>query len=136
MTNKVNSISMPPTYNHFQDAQEEFWKAVLECFEESEITDFRKFFVPLFFLPDDMSVHSSSHPINKFGSNATISSNMDTLRSTITDDFDTDSCPSNLLQYMFENEDHDIYEALVKMIRRYKELGIYLRGDDSSSDSD
>jgi hypothetical protein len=126
---------MPPSYNHFQNAQEEFWKAVLESFEESDITDFRTFFIPLFFIPEDVSVHSSEHPINKYGRNVSISTNMDALRSTITEDFDVDSCPDNLLEYMFEEEDHDIYEALAEMIRKYKELGNYLRNDDSS-DSD
>jgi hypothetical protein len=126
---------MPTTYNEFQDKQEEFWKAVLEHFEESEIYDFRKFFVPLFYLPGDVEVSDSSHPVNLYGADRANSENVDQLRSKITDD--CDSCPGQLLSYMFEDEDHAIYEALIAMIRTYKYLGNTLRSSsESSSDSD
>ena len=124
---------MPTSYNEFQDKQEEFWKAVLEHFEESDISDFRKFFVPLFYLPDDVEVSDSSHPVNLYGADRSADENIDQLRTKITDDFD--SCPGQLLRYMFEEEDHDIYEALVAMIRTYKDVGNTLRSSSSSSSS-
>ena len=123
---------MPATYNEFQDKQEEFWKAVLEHFEESDIYDFRKFFVSLFYLPDDVEVDDSSHPVNLYGADRSTSENIDQLRSKITDD--CDSCPGQLLRCMFEEEDHAIYEALNAMIRTYRDMGNTLR--DESSDSD
>jgi hypothetical protein len=131
---------MPITYNHFQNAQEEFWKAVLDCFDESSIVEFRKFLVPLFYLPDEheyVSVHSSSHPINKYGRNVNTTTNMEALRITITDELDSDDVyPSDLLRYMFEETDHPIYEALAVMIGKYRQLGNYLRGDMTDSESD
>ncbi len=126
---------MPTTYNHFQDKQEEFWKAVKEHFEESEIYDFRKFFVPLFYLRDDIEVSDSSNPVNLYGADRSTDENIDQLRTKIADD--CDSCPGQLLRYMFEEEDHVIYEALVAMIRTYRDLGNTLRSSsESSSDSD
>ena len=124
---------MPTTYNEFQDKQEEFWKAVQERFEESEIHDFRKFFVPLFYLREDLDVSDSSNPLNLYGADRATSENIDQLRTKITDD--CDSCPGQLLRYMFEEEDHPIYEALIAMIRTYRDLGNTLRSE-SSSDSD
>ena len=130
---QIICVKMPTTYNEFQDKQEEFWKAVLVHFEESEITDFRKFFVPLFYLPDDVNVSDSSHPVNLYGADRATSENIDELRTKITSDFP--DCPGQLLRYMFEEEDHAIYEALVAMIRTYRDLGNTLRSE-SSSDSD
>lgn len=120
---------MPATsFNHFQDAQEEFWKVVYERYSESEITEFKKFFVPLFYLPDDVSVSDSTHPLNIYG--ADNSSNIDRLRTKIVDSY-TDTLPDTLLRRMFEEEDHPIYEALHTMIRKYQELGNYMRNADS-----
>jgi hypothetical protein len=124
---------MPITYNNFQDKQEEFWKAVSERFEESEIYDFRKFFAPLFFLPGDVDVNDSSHPVNLYGVDRATSENIDQLRTKITDDCTT--CPGQLLRYMFEEEDHAIFIALKSMIRTYKYVGNTLRSA-SSSDTD
>jgi hypothetical protein len=127
---------MPVSYNHFQNAQEEFWKAVLNVFDESEILEFRKFFVPLFYLPDDdVSIYSSSHPLNKYGRNVNTTTNMEALRITILDECESDAYPSNMIRCMFEDTDHPIYEALKEMLSKYKRLGNYLRGD-SESDSD
>jgi hypothetical protein len=124
---------MPTTYNDFQDKQEEFWAAVRVHFEESDISNFRKFFVPLFYLPDNVEVSDSSHPVNLYGADRSTDENVDQLRTKITDGFD--SCPGQLLRYMFEEEDHDIYEALVAMIHTYKQLGNTLRSSNSSNES-
>jgi hypothetical protein len=114
------------TYNHFQDKQEEFWKTVMDRFEEPDIYEFKKFFAPLFFLPD-LDVTDSTHPVNLYGADRATSENIDTLRTKIVDDCTT--CPQDLLRYMFEETDHPIYEALVAMIRTYKRLGNAMRSD-------
>ena len=124
---------MPTTYNDFQDKQEEFWAAVREHFEISEITAFHKFFVPLFYI-GELDISNSSHPLNVYGADRATSENIDALRTKITDD--CDSCPGQLLRYMFEEEDHAIYEALVAMIRTYRDLGNTMRAAADSSDSD
>ncbi len=124
---------MPTTYNDFQDKQEEFWAAVREHFENSEIAEFHKFFVPLFYI-GELDISNSSHPLNLYGADHATSENIDALRTKITDD--CDSCPGQLLRYMFEEEDHAIYEALVAMIRTYRDLGNTMRAAADSSDSD
>ena len=124
---------MPTTYNDFQDKQEEFWAAVREHFENSEIAAFHKFFVPLFYI-GELDISNSSHPLNLYGADRATSDNIDALRTKITDD--CDFCPGQLLGYMFEEEDHSIYEALVAMIRTYRDLGNTMRAAADSSDSD
>lgn len=126
---------MPTTYNDFQDKQEEFWAAVRAHFEESDISNFRKFFVPLFYLPDNVEVSDAAHPVNLYGADRSTDENIDQVRTKIIDDFN--SCPGQLLRYMFEEEDHAIYLSLVTLINTYKELGNTLRtGNENSSDSD
>jgi hypothetical protein len=44
-----------------------------------------------------------------------------------------DSCPGQLLRYMFEEEDHAIYELLFAMMITYKNLGNTLRSHHSSN---
>lgn len=122
------------TYNTFQDKQEEFWKAVNERFTEDEQTGFRKFFIPLFFFPESVTVASSSHPLNIYGASG-LNDNIDRLRVKIVDECTSPSPPHNLLRYMFEEEDHPIYEAFHTMIRTYMELGNAMR-DDLDTDSD
>ena len=116
---------MTTTINDFLDKQEAFWDAVRQDFQEEEIQEFRRFLVPLFYLPDLTPISDSSHPINLYGADRTNSENIDQLRVKITDDFN--SCPGQLLRYMFEEEDHDIFEALVTMMITYKDLGNTLR---------
>jgi hypothetical protein len=117
---------MPTTYNEFQDKQEEFWKAVRERFQESEIIEFNKFFVPLFYI-DELSISFYSHPLNVYGADRATNENIDALRTKITDDYT--SGPVQLLRYMFEEEDHPIYEALFAMISTYKDLGNTVRAE-------
>jgi hypothetical protein len=124
---------MPTTYNDFIDKQEEFWAAVRECFEESEYKEFYKFFVPLFYL-GELDISNSSHPLNLYGANRPTDENINALRIKITDDLN--SCPGQLLRYMFEEEDHPIYLAFVRLINTYKELGNTLRSTESSSNSE
>lgn len=128
-------IKMPTTYNEFQTKQEEFWAAVRERFEEYEYKEFHTFFIPLFFLPDNVEVSDVAHPVNLYGADRSTDQNIDALRIKITSD--CNSCPAQLLRYMFEEEDHAIYEALVAMIRTYKLLGNSMRAAaDTDTDSD
>ncbi len=125
---------MPTTYNEFQDKQEEFWAAVRERFEEeSEYKEFHTFFVPLFYI-GELDISDNSHPLNLYGADRATSDNIDALRTKITDD--CNYCPPQLLRYMFEEEDNPIYEALVAMIRKYRDLGNTMRAAVDSSDSD
>lgn len=119
---------MTTTLNEFVDTQEEFWKVVSERYAESEITEFRTFFNPLFYLPDDMEVTNDAHPINVYGGDRATSENVDKLRQKIVDDC-TVAYPDTLLRYMFEEEDHPIYEAVLAMIRKYRDLGNTLRNE-------
>ena len=121
-----NKHKMPTTYNEFQDKQEGF-------FEYSEIAEFHAFFVPLFYI-DTLDISNSSDPLNLYGADRATSDNIDALRVKITED--CDSCPGQLLSFMFEDEDHDIHEALVAMIRKYKDLGNSVRIAADSGDSD
>jgi hypothetical protein len=130
------------TYNEFISKQEEFWIAVYESFEHSEICGFKDFFVSLFALSDHISLNDNLHPINIYGVNRATSENIDQLRTKITNDYDisNEPLPGDILRYMFEEETHPIYEALVAMIRKYKQYGNTLRTiselSDSNSDSD
>jgi hypothetical protein len=127
---------MPTTYNDFQDKQEEFWKAVREQFEDSETNRFNKFFVPLFYI-DELNISDSSNPLNLYGADRSITDNIDALRAKITYEMSEDMCPGQLLRYMFEEEDHSIYEALVTMLRTYRDLGNTIRaGSDTDTDTD
>jgi len=92
-----------------------------------------KFFVPLFYL-GELDISNSSHPLNLYGANRPTDENINALRIKITDDLN--SCPGQLLRYMFEEEDHAIYLAFVRLIRTYKELGNTLRSTESSSNSE
>jgi hypothetical protein len=116
---------MPTTYNNFIDKQEEFWETVGQHFEDSEIFEFRQFLIPLFYLPELVPIQDCSHPLAMYGADRATSENMDQLRMKITDEFH--SCPGDLLQYMFEEEDHAVYLALVAMLDTYKNLGNTLR---------
>jgi hypothetical protein len=127
---------MPPvTYNTFQDKQEEFWKTVNDRFSEDEQSGFRTFFIPLFIFPDTVTVASSSHPLNIYGAAAGLNDNIDRIRVKIMDECTSPAPPQNLLRYMFEEEDHPIYEAFHTMMRTYMELGNSMR-DDLDTDSD
>lgn len=126
---------MPITYNTFQNKQEEFWKAVNERFSEDELVEFREFFIPLFFFPDSVSVTSSAHPLNMYGVASGLTDNIDRIRVKIVDECTSPPPPQNLLRYMFEEEDHPIYEAFHTMVRTYMELGNAMR-DDADTDSD
>jgi F0F1-type ATP synthase gamma subunit len=121
----------PPTLNHFLDAQEKFWDTIMEDFEQHEIADFKIFFNKLFYLPDNVTIHDPMHPLNQYGADSSTNENKDRLRVKITEN--GESCPNQLLSSMFEDEDHPIYEALVEMIRKYRDLGNYIR---DLSDSD
>ena len=82
-----------------------------------------------------MSIHSSNHPLNKYGRSGEIGENTDRLRATITEDFDVSTYPPDLFSYMFVDDDHPIYDALYEMLHKYRELGNYMRSE-ADTDSD